>query len=153
VVGVPIDAVVVVADDGGGAHACQRLGQPDRRVVEHGTAERAGRRVRRVTGHARVVVAEELDAPDPEDAGGRLALPAADAGQAGVVDGPVVGRVQGAELTTGGDDEHDRHPGRRQTGHRAAREDRLVVGMGVHEHDRHPSIVAHSPSGPHRTDV
>ena len=48
--------------------------EPGRGFVDVGARERARRVVRRLAGHARVVVAEELDAVDAEDLRGRVQL-------------------------------------------------------------------------------
>ena len=131
--------------------APQDRGQALGRLVHRRRPERSRAVVRRVTGHARVVVAEVLDRGDPEQGGRRLALaaphpgqPAGRPGRPGSPGATAPSSPPVATTSTTGT------PAAARQGHRAAGEDRLVVGMGVHEHHR-PVITLVNGVGSGRT--
>ena len=83
---------------------------------------------------------------DPEHVGRRMHLPHPALGERLPLGEDAVGHLP--HLAPGGKHEHDAVAGLDQRDHRAARRDRLVVGVGVEEDDRgRPPIV------PSRTDA
>ena len=70
----PVVAVRVVDGQHVGVLLIEDAREPLRGFVDVSACERAGRVVRRLAGHARVEVVEELDPVDAEDVGRRVQL-------------------------------------------------------------------------------
>ena len=124
VVGVAVAAVVVVDGEHVGVllvEDARRAGPRPRR--RRRVANEPGVVVRRLAGHARVAVAEELDAVDAEDLGGRVQLGDAPVDER-LAGRERVGRVL-AELAARREHEHDAMSFGLGARHRAAGRDRL----------------------------
>ena len=148
VIGVAVVAVLVVDREHVGVLLLEDAGQPGRGLVDVGARERARRVVGRLAGHAGVDVVEELDPVDAEDVGGRVQL--GDAPLDELLARREGGGVVLAELALRRRDEHHSVAVALGARHRAARGDRLVVGVGVKQnecvrHARTSLPVTHAP--------
>lgn len=128
VVGVAVAAVPVVDGEHVGTLVAEQGRKTTRCLVEVGLQERSRVAVALPAGHARISVTELLDAVDSERICGGERLGAAAIDQRLPV-GEIVGCL--AERTIGCDDEHHSVAVGMRPGHRAARGDRLVVGVSV----------------------
>ena len=138
VVGMPVEAVLVVGDDDLRLEGAHQRGQPAPRHGHRCPPEAVGRVVLRPALHARVVVAEQLQVRDAQDLATGLELLAAQRHHHRLV----VPRLAGLdpagrvpELAVGARDQHGAHPLGAVTGEDPARADRFVVGMGVDRHE------------------
>ena len=136
VVGVAVPAELVVGRDDVGLVAADEPHQAARRLVEIGPPEGARVEVPGPTHHVRVVVAEVLPLGHAQDPHRPFQLAGPDLGQPAVVVGRVHLRDDDlALLAARAGHEHDSPAGGDGLGHRAARPDRLVVGVGVDGHE------------------
>ena len=135
VVGVAVEAVLVVGDDDLGALLEQDRREPRRGLVDGRRPERPRGVVLRPSLHARVGEAEHLEARHAEDRrggaelglrGARATSPGSWCSRSGV---DAVGRV--AERAVGAGHEHRAHPLVGVGAQHAARRRRLVVGVRV----------------------
>jgi chaperonin GroES len=145
VVGVPVDAVVVVDHERVGVLVGQQPGELLRCLRGIGRPERPRCLVRRIAGHAGVPVVEEVQGVH------------AQCGRRGVGLGPAMSsevRTRArweAQLSAGRDDDDDAMSTFDQEADGPAAEDRFVVGVRVQERDgRHPPKVVVAPTGTSR---
>ena len=142
VIGVAVAAALVVHGEHVGALFAQELGEVRRGLFHVGGRERVGGVVGGLTGHARVVVREELDAGGAEHRGRGTRFLLASLAERLVGFEHAVGDL--AEIATGPEHEHDAVTGVGGDRERAADGDGFVVGMRVERDDRggHPAMVA-----------
>ena len=140
VVGMAVAAVPVVGDQHVGPFGPQHMDETGRGGVDVGSPEAVGPLILFPAGHPRIVIAEPLQTVNTEDRRRPLGL-GATAVDERLAGGKVVGRL--AELPVRGDHVHDPVSLGGGPGHRSARRQCLVVGMGVEEDDgSHGPIVA-----------
>lgn len=139
VIGVFVDAVVVVTDDGDGVFLGDDVGDLAGDDVELDIDEGAEWAIADIAIDAGVHVVEEHEAIGAEQFAGSLCLGASDVAQRRLAE--PVGDL--AELAGGGDDDDGAHAGRGECGDGAAGEDRLVVGVRVHEDHRVGAVRVH----------
>ncbi len=144
VVGMPVAAALVVDGEHIGVLFAQQRGELAGRLLDVGGRERVGCVVGRLTGHAGVVVGEELDASRAEDRRGVARLLRASFPERLVGREHAVGHL--AEVAARREHEHDAVTGVGGQRQRPADGDGFVVGVGVERDDRrgHPVIVAAS---------
>ena len=133
VVRVAVPAMPVVGDQDVGVLGLEELDESRRRVVDVGLPERIRIGVLVPAGHPGVAVAEPQDVGHPEDGGRALGLPPAPVDER-LAKGEIVRGL--AVVAVGCHDEHHPMALPRRSGHRAARQHHLIVGMSVQEHDR-----------------
>ncbi len=142
-VGVAVDAVLVVVDEGAGALVVGQLGHPAGQRQRVGGGQRAGVLAARPAGQAGVAVPEQHQPGDAEQLRGPLQLGDAPLGDG--LAGPQ--RHPGAaQLAGGGHDEHGAGAGVGQPAQRDPGEDRLVVRVRVQGED---GVAAKIRSGDH----
>ena len=135
VVGVAVEAVLVVGHDDLGALLVDDLGEPLRRLVDRRRPEGLGVVVLGPALHARVPVAQSHQAVDAEDRHGLVELDGAHLRDlvAVVVIGVGLGAVQGVTaLAVGARHQYGAHALVREQTVQPTRRTRFVVGVGVY---------------------